>query len=155
MFMKIELKIIEIFKKDKFLLPVLICCLIFLILTSILPFFQIKQGFLKFFSPDENANYIFTELYKESGNLSFFEGYNLISGDIIKPRSYFSSLGVIKPVSFLGMIIIYGNLGKLFGSGIIPFLTPIFATVALLFYYLSVKLLFGSKKAFISFLLFF
>lgn len=153
--MKITSRIIEIFKKDKFLLPVLICCFIFFVLVSILPFFQIKQGFLKFFSPDENANYIFTELYKETGNLSFFEKYNLISEDIIKPRSYFSYLGVIKPVSFLGMIIIYGNLAKIFGSGLIPFLTPIFASLALFFYYLLIKLLFGSKNAFISFLLFF
>lgn len=153
--MKIASRIIEHFKKDKFLLPVLICCFIFFILVSILPFFQIKQGFLKFFSPDENANYIFTELYKETGNLSFFEKYNLISEDIIKPRSYFSYLGVIKPVSFLGMIIIYGNLAKIFGSGLIPFLTPIFASLALFFYYLLIKLLFGSKNAFISFLLFF
>jgi len=153
--MKIVSKIIENFKEDKFLLPVLICCFIFFILVSILPFFQIKQGFLKFFSPDENANYIFTQLYQETGDLSFFEKYNLVSEDIVKPRSYFSYLGIIKPVSFLGMIIIYGNMAKVFGSGLIPFLTPIFASLALFFYYLLIKLLFGSKNAFISFLLFF
>ncbi len=153
--MKVTSKIIENFKKDKFLLPVLIFCFVFFILVSILPFFQIKQGFLKFFSPDENANYIFTELYQETGSLAFFEKYNLISEDIVKPRSYFSYLGIIKPVSFLGMIIIYGNLAKIFGSGLIPFLTPLFASLALFFYYLLVKLLFGSKNAFVSFLLFF
>jgi len=62
--MKVTSKIIENFKKDKFLLPVLIFCFVFFILVSILPFFQIKQGFFKFFSPYVNSIYIFTELYQ-------------------------------------------------------------------------------------------
>ncbi len=154
-FQKILKLIIKPFKDDKFLLPVFILALVFFVLTSILPAFQVKQDFLKFFSPDENANYIFTKLYQETDQLTFFEKYNLIAQDIVKPRSYFSYQGVIKPVSFLGMTLIYGNLAKVFGSGIIPFLTPFFASIGLIFYYLLIKLLFGSKNAFISFLLFF
>lgn len=142
------------FRSDRFLLPVIVFCLIFLILSSVLPFFQVKQDFLKFFSPDENANYIFTKLYQESGQLSFFEKYNVIAEDVIRPRSYFSHLGLIKPVSFLGLIIFYGQTAKILGPGIIPFLTPIWASLALFFYYLLIRKLFDSRHAFISFLLF-
>ncbi|HPT08164.1 MAG TPA: glycosyltransferase family 39 protein [bacterium] len=154
-FQKILSSIIKAFKDDKFLLPVFILSVVFIILSSILPAFQVKQDFLKFFSPDENANYVFTKLYQETDQLTFFEKYNLIAQDIIRPRSYFSYQGIIKPVSFLGMTLLYGNLAKVFGSGIIPFLTPLFAGIGLIFYYLLIKLLFGSKNAFISFLLFF
>lgn len=134
---------------------VAIFCIIFFILTSILSYWQKEREFLKFSSPDENANYVFTKLYQETGKLYIFEKYNLIAEDIIRPRSYFSYQGVVKPVSFLGIIIIYGNLAKIFGMGVVPFLTPFFGALGLFFYYLLIKLLFGRKNAIISFFLFF
>jgi len=152
---KIKEKINSKLKKDRFLLPVILISGLFFIITSVLPFFQNNQEFLKFFSPDENANYIFSKLYKETGNLYFFEKYNLIADDIIIPRSYFSWQGVVKPVSFLGMIIIYGKIASIFGLGVIPFLTSFFAAIALFFYYLIIKKILGNKVGFISFLLLF
>lgn len=130
-------------------------CLVFFFLSSIFPYWQKSNDFIKFLSPDENANYTFTRLYEESGQLSFYEKYNFISEDIVKPRSYFSYQGEVKPVSFLGIMVFYGGLAKAFGSGIIPFLTPFFASLGLFFYYLLIKKLFGIKNALISFFILF
>ena len=152
---KIIKNIGKIAPKDKFLFVIIGFSVIFFLMTSILPNFQEKNNFLKFFSPDENANYVFTKLYAQTDNLYVFEKYNLIAEDIVRPRSYISENGFIKPVSFLGMTIYYGFLAKIFGVGIIPYLTPFFASLALIFYYLLIKKLFGSKNAFISSLLLF
>ncbi|MFA7050373.1 MAG: hypothetical protein WC164_04685 [Patescibacteria group bacterium] len=145
----------KIIKKDKFLLFVVFFSVAFFLMTSILPKFQQDLGFLKFFSPDENANYVFTKLFAQTDNLYIFEKYNLIAEDIVRPRSYISEGGFIKPVSFLGMTIYYGFLAKVFGVGIIPYLTPFFAALALVFYYLLIKKLFDSKNALISTVLLF
>ncbi len=147
-----DIKEINKKRQDRwFLFLVALFSTIFFVLSSIFPHWQNSNGFIKFLSPDENANYVFTRLYQESGQLSFYEKYNLISEDIIKPRSYFSYQGEVKPVSFLGIIIIYGGAAKVFGAGIIPFLTPFFAAIGLFFYYLLIKLFFGRKNALISF----
>ncbi|PKM91767.1 hypothetical protein CVU82_00990 [Candidatus Falkowbacteria bacterium HGW-Falkowbacteria-1] len=143
------------YKRDKFLPIVVIFSFIFFVLASILPYYQKEQSFLKFFSPDENANYVFTKLYAQTDTLSIFEKYNLIADDIVRPRSYISSSGFIKPVSFLGMTIIYGQIARFIGIGLIPFLTPFFASMALIFYYLLIKKFFGRKNALVSFFLFF
>ena len=125
---------------------ILFFCIVFVVLASILPYFQTRIGFIKFFSPDENANYVFTKLYQESNQLYIFEKYNMIASDVIHPRSYFSHEGNLKPLSFLGIIIIYGDLAKIFGQAIIPFLTPLFAALGLLFFYLLMSSLLFSKS---------
>ena len=109
-------------KKKRKIDPILVIgVLLFFILSSILPFWQRQQGFVKFFSPDENANYVFSKLYSENRELSIFEKYNLVAQDLIHPRSYVSWQGVMKPVSFLGIILIYGQMARFLGSGLIPF----------------------------------
>jgi hypothetical protein len=148
-------KIQKPFKKDPFLLFVIFFCTLFFVLSSALPYIQSKNNFVKFFSPDEGANYVFTKLYKETGDFYIFEKYNLLADEIVRPRSYFSSQGFLKPVSFLGIIIIYGSIAGFLGLGVIPFLTPFFASLGLFFYYLLIKRLFGDRNAFVSFLIFF
>ncbi len=134
---------------------VLFFSLLFVILASILPYFQTRIGFIKFFSPDENANYVFTKLYQESNQLYIFEKYNMIASDVIHPRSYFSHEGNLKPLSFLGIIIIYGDLAKIFGQAIIPFLTPLFAALGLLFFYLLIEEIANRRIALFSFFILF
>lgn len=146
---------IKVVKKSWSLPIVAIFCIFFFVLASILPYTQVKLDFIKFFSPDENANYVFTKLYQESGQLSMFEKDNIVAQDIVHPRSYFSYHGNLKPLSFLGIIIIYGSLAKFFGAGIIPFLTPFFAAWGLFFFYLLIKELSNRKVALISFFLLF
>ena len=106
--------------------------------------------FVKWGSPDETANYIFAKLYGQEGRISMEERYNLFTSDIMHPRSFRSDLGTLKPVSFLGIIIIYGAIVGLAGYKVLPFLTPIFAAVGIIFYYLFIKKIFTRKVAWIS-----
>jgi hypothetical protein len=104
----------------------------------------------KWASPDETANYVFAKLYGQTGGLTIFEKYNLAADDIMAPRSMRSDGGQIKPVSFLGIILIYGGLAKFFSFRIFPYLTPFFAALGIFFYYLLIKKVFTPKIAFLS-----
>jgi asparagine N-glycosylation enzyme membrane subunit Stt3 len=109
-----------------------------------------KDNFIKWSSPDEAANYFFAKLYVEKGELSFFEEYNLNAGDIVHPRSMRSDSGVVKPASFLGIILIFGFIAKLTSIKVLPYLTPLCGAVGIIFFYLLVKKIFNKKNAFIS-----
>ncbi len=142
----------KIKKKKRLTFIILISfCLLFFLSSSIFPFFKESQDFVKFLSPDENANYIFSNLYQKEKSLTISEPYNIIADDLIRPRSSLAHDGLIKPVSFLGIIVVYGSIASIFGSVVIPFLTPFFASLALFFYYLLVRKLFGSRNALLSF----
>lgn len=109
-----------------------------------------KDNFIKWLSPDETANYNLAKLYGQEGRLMFFEKNNLYVPDIIHPRSFRSDYGWLKPVSFLGIIIIFGKIASFTSYKIIPFLTPFFASLGIIFYYLLIKKIFGRKNAFLS-----
>jgi hypothetical protein len=144
-------------KKKKRLTFIIIAsfCILFFFFSSAFSFFKEKQDFIKFLSPDENANYVFSDLYRKEKSLIIFEPYNIIAEDLLRPRSYLAHDGLLKPVSFLGIIVIYGSIASVFGSVVIPFLTPFFAALALFFYYLLIRKLFGNRNALVSFFLLF
>ncbi len=123
---------------------------IFFISTSSFNYFTQSQDFIKWMSPDETANYNFTKFYAQEGRLMLFEKYNILAHDIIHPRSVRSDFGWLKPVSFLGIILIYGKIASLTTYKVIPFLTPLFAAIGIIFYYLLVKEIFGKRNALIS-----
>jgi len=123
---------------------------IFFILTSSYNFFVQGDDFIKWGSPDETANYIFSKLYAETGDLEIFEEYNLYAKDIIRPRSFRSDHGIVRPMSFLGIVLVYGKIASLTNYKIIPYLTPFFACLGIFFYYLLIKRIFGRRNAFIS-----
>ncbi|MBD3247682.1 hypothetical protein GF382_00130 [Candidatus Falkowbacteria bacterium] len=106
--------------------------------------------FVKWSSPDETANYVFTKLYGQSGQISFFEKYNLYADEVMHPRSMRSDIGTIKPVSFLGIILIYGKIVSLTSYKIIPYLTPFFGAVGIVFFYLLIRKIFGKTNALLS-----
>ncbi|MEK7067649.1 MAG: hypothetical protein AAB956_01495, partial [Patescibacteria group bacterium] len=62
-----------------------------------------------------------------------------IANDEIVPRSLRSDNGLAKPVSFLGIILVYGVIAKVLGVWIVPFLTPLLAIVGILFFYRIVR----------------
>jgi len=126
---------------------------VFFVGTASFNYYAQSPDFIKWLSPDESANYNFAKLYAQEGRLTFFEKYNLLSNDIIQPRSYRSDQGTIKPVSFLGLILIYGKIASLTTYKVLPFLTPLFAAIGLIFYFLLVKEIFGKRNALLSFLL--
>jgi len=109
-----------------------------------------RDGFIKWGSPDENANYVFAKLYGQTGEMTIFEKYNLYVDDIIQPRSMRSDYGVLKPVSFLGLILIYGKIVSLTSHKVLPYLTPLFAAVGIVYYYLLIKKIFGRRNALMS-----
>lgn len=106
--------------------------------------------FVKWASPDETANYIFAKLYAQTGEISVYEKYNLYTNDIMRPRSFRSDHGELKPVSFLGIIIIFGSIAKVVGYKVLPFLTPLFGALGIIFYYLLIKRIFGRTNALLS-----
>jgi 4-amino-4-deoxy-L-arabinose transferase-like glycosyltransferase len=112
-----------------------------------------SSSFPKFNSPDETSNYFFTKLYAENGVVRIFEPLNLIVGNRIYPRSVVAANGYLAPGGFLGIILIYGWLAKIFGTKIILYLTPIFAGLAVFYFYEIIKKIFDKKIAFWSALL--
>jgi len=124
--------------------------IIFFIATASFNYFTQSADFVKWLSPDESANYNFTKLYAQECRLMFFEKYNLLADNILHPRSIRSDFGWLKPVSFLGIILIYGKIASLTTYKIIPFLTPFFAAIGIIFYYLLIKEIFGKRNAIMS-----
>jgi hypothetical protein len=109
-----------------------------------------KDGFIKWASPDETANYVFSKLYAQTGQLTIYEKYNPYVGEIMQSRSFRSDGGFLKPVSFLGIILIYGTIAKFTSIEVLPYLTPFFAAFAIFFYYLLMKKIFTARIAFLS-----
>lgn len=127
--------------------------MVFFLATSYYNFATQDQGFVKWISPDETANYQMAKTFAESGQLMLLEKYNPLVDGIIAPRSLLSDGSLLKPVSFLGLPLLYGTLAKVFGIGVLPFLTPFFAALGLILFYLIVKRLFDRAVALIAFTL--
>jgi len=128
----------------------LILAVVFCLGTASYNYLAQRNGFVKWGSPDETANYTFAKLYAETGEIQIFEKYNLLAGDLIHPRSIRSDFGFLKPVSFLGIILIYGQIASVAGISLLPYLTPILAALGLIFFYLLIKEIFGKNNALIS-----
>ena len=127
-----------------------ILAIVFFIGTAGYNYFNHQDNFVKWASPDETANYIITKLYSQTGEMTIFEKYNLYAQDIIRPRSFRSDFGNLKPVSFLGIILIYGKIASMTSYKILPFLTPFFASLGIIFFYLLIKHFFNKRNALMS-----
>lgn len=132
------------------IVAVLLLAVCFFIGTSSYNYLGQENNFIKWSSPDETANYFFAKLYAEKGELKYFEQLNLYVDNIIHPRSMRSDAGEVKPVSFLGIILIFGAIAKLTSVQVLPYLTPFFGAVGIVFFYLFVKKIFGRENAFLS-----
>ena len=60
-----------------------------------------------------------------------------------------------KPVSFLGMMLSYGTIAKIFSWKVIPYLTPLIGALGIVFYYLLIAKIFDKRNAFLSALVLF
>jgi len=101
-----------------------------------------ETNVIKFSSPDETANYFWIKQIAQGEPLYYFEELNGVATNLIHLRSVNTVAGKITPGSFIGMIVLYGFIAKLFGLWIIPFLTPLFSILGLLFFYLLIKKIF-------------
>lgn len=132
--------------------------ILILSLAIVTAFFVCSSFYLtlpsKFNSPDETSNYFFIKLYAENGVLRVFEPLNFFAENRVHPRSVAVANGYLVPGGFLGLIIIYGWLAKIFGLKIVFFLTPFFAGLAVFCFYEIIKKVFDIRVAFWSAMLF-
>jgi len=132
------------------IIAVLLLAIGFFFAASSYNYFVQEEDFIKWLSPDETANYIFSKLYAQTGEMRIFEKYNIIGDGAVYPRSFGSFGGFLQPVSFLGLILVYGSIASLTTYKVLPFLTPLLGAIGLIFFYLLVKKIFGQKNALIS-----
>ncbi|MCF7820628.1 MAG: hypothetical protein K9M44_04130 [Candidatus Pacebacteria bacterium] len=145
----------KLLKKNWRLLVVIFLSILFFFIASSYNYISQSPDYVKWGSPDENANYVFSKIYAEEGSLTIKEKHNLQAAGLIAPRSFKSDGIFLKPLSFLGIILIYGNLAKIFSTSALPYLTPFFAGLGLIFFFLFIKRVFTEKIAFLSSLLLF
>src|SRR3989344_2649162 len=106
---------------------------------------------LRFDWPDETANYFWIKNFVEGKGLAVFEPLNLVAQNQIHPRSFnVRPDGSLVPGSFLGLILYYGFLAKIFGVKLIIYLTPLLAIFGVLAIYGILRRFFGEKVALIS-----
>ncbi len=127
-------------------LIVSLLALVFFMATASFNYLTQDKNYTKWTSPDETANYFFSKRLSETGQLAYFDSAAVIGDNLVMPRSLRSDFGWVKPVSFLGIILTYGALGSVFGVGVIPFLTPFFAALGIIFFYLLVSRIFKNKR---------
>lgn len=101
-------------------------------------------------SPDETANYFFSQLFAEQSTLKFYEPANDVAFGLVEPRSMRFAHGFIVPAGFIGLPLIYGILAKILTLNILPFLTPFFAVLGIFFFYLLLRNIFNRQTAFFS-----
>ncbi len=145
------MQLISYLKRHRELLFLIAVGILFVLLYSWLYAGQTAQ----FTSPDETANYFFSSLYAEEGTFRYHEPFNDEANGLIHPRSTTTAGEYIVPTSFLGLPLLYGIIGKIFGIGVIKYLTPIFSVIGVIFFYLLLRRLFTGRIAFTSSLMLF
>lgn len=101
-------------------------------------------------SPDATANFFWIEHFARHGKLWYADYYNTIADGIVVPRSVTVAAGMVKPMSFLGIILIYGTLAKLTGTYAVLFFTPALAVIGVWCLYGIVRRVFDRRVALIS-----
>ncbi|KKQ79809.1 MAG: hypothetical protein UT02_C0023G0005 [Parcubacteria group bacterium GW2011_GWC2_38_7] len=131
--------------------------LILFIIVMVVPYcyLSLTTGH-KFYSPDETANFVFTKNFVENSNLQIDIELNKQVENVIFPRSVNVIAGHFVPMSFLGLPIFYGLIGKIIGINLVTFITPLLSLLAVFIFYLIIKEIFNKNIAFLSglFLLF-
>lgn len=119
---------------------------VFFVATASFNYFSQSPDYVKWSSPDETANYFFSRRLSQTGQLAAFDPAAVWGDNMVMPRSLRSDFGWLKPVSFLGLILVYGTVGSWLGIAAIPFLTPFFAAIGIIFFYLLVRRIFLSDR---------
>ena len=128
------------------LIIVVLLAAIFFVGTSSFNYLTQDKNYVKWSSPDETANYFFTKKLSLTGELAFFDPAAVLGDNIVIPRSLRSDGGWLKPVSFLGIILIYSFIASIFGITVIPYLTPFFAALGIIFFYLLIERIFNNRR---------
>lgn len=99
-----------------------------------------------FVSPDENAAYVFAKHFSSTGNLVLPEPLNETLGGILHPRSTIGFGNSILPASFIGLVVLAGAVGAVFGFAAMQLVTPLFAVIAVVLWRDTVKRLFAQDS---------
>lgn len=141
---------IKIMKRplEKFtnLIIVSLLAAVFFVATASFNYLSQDKNYTKWSSPDETANYFFSRRLSQTGQLAYFDPAAVWGDNMVMPRSLRSDFGWLKPVSFLGIILVYGTIGAWLGIGVIPFLTSFLAALGIIFFYLLVRRIFNSER---------
>jgi len=142
--------------------------LIFLVILGVIMFFvysflsfsvwlpnYYEWGTVIFSWPDAMANFSFVNEFIDSGKFFISFPDNGLISDIVHPRSVNVFDTNLVPVSFLGLILIFGVFGKIISIYGVMFLTPLMAVTAVFFYYSLIKRVWGEYVAFLSSILLF
>lgn len=132
------------------LIVVIVLAGLFFLLSSSFNYLTQTDDYRKWTSPDETANYFFSKHYALKGSLAYLDPASIVGDNLIMPRSIRSDFGWLKPVSFLGLILIYGSIAKVLGIAVLPYLTPLFAALGIIFYFLIIRRIFSQRVALIS-----
>ncbi|MEK7172975.1 MAG: glycosyltransferase family 39 protein, partial [Patescibacteria group bacterium] len=103
-----------------------------------------------FNSPDETSNYFFSQMFAGDNTFKFYDDSNGPAEGLVTPRSMRVIAGYTVPASFIGLPLIFGAISKLTGLDYLPFFTPLFSVLGVLFFYLLVKELFNRYTALIA-----
>lgn len=122
-------------------------------LVFVYSWFGITTDSTRYNSPDETANAYFISRSIDGESLYYTEPLNTVANQLIHPRSTNTVDTRVLPGSFLGMIFIYGSIGSVLGEWVVPYLTPVFAAVGILFFGLLVSFVFGKRVGVLSALL--
>jgi len=100
-----------------------------------------------FNSPDEMSNHYFSSLFSDVSELWRFESINIYADGRMHPRSVKVVDLFLVPGGFIGMPVLFGSIAKVFGDGVIVYLTPLFALLAVIAWGVLVGMIFsGSGK---------
>lgn len=119
--------------------------LVFFAATASFNYLSQEPDYVKWSSPDETANYFFAKNFALTGELTVFDRANLIGDNMVIPRSVRSDNGFMKPVSFLGISLVYGAIAAVTSIAVIPYLTPLFAALGIILFYLIIRRLFTER----------
>ncbi|MBI4281828.1 hypothetical protein HY625_03345, partial [Candidatus Uhrbacteria bacterium] len=125
--------------------------ILFFLVTS---FFAVTWRGGHFNSPDETANAFFIRQYVQTGSFRVAEPFNVVAENIIHPRAVAITEHDLVPGSFLGMLLLYGWIAKIFGLWTVPFLTSLFALGAAFAFRSIITRIFDDRIARWSFILF-
>ncbi|OGF29578.1 hypothetical protein A2223_03965 [Candidatus Falkowbacteria bacterium RIFOXYA2_FULL_35_8] len=126
----------------------------FFAITIWIPGFQQTEQVI-FSWPDAMANQAFVKQFIEHSNFKISFPDNTLVSQIVHPRSTNVFNDNIVPMSFLGLVLIYGILGKVVTIYGTLLLTPLFSVFGVLFFYGLIKKVINERAGFISALLLF
>ena len=99
-----------------------------------------------FTSPDENANFVFASTVAKGEGLCVVDDAASLADGLAHPRSTVVVDECIVPASFIGLPVLAGGVGAVFGAWGILLVTPLFALLAVVCFWDIVRRVWGDER---------